>query len=50
MALRDHASLRASGAISDFAITYAVAAIASVLALLAVRRIAPSGLIRWLGA
>lgn len=50
MALRDHASLRASGAISDFSITYAVAAIASVLALLAVRRIAPSGLIRWLGA
>lgn len=50
MALRDHASVRTSGAITDFAITYAVAAIASVLALLAVRRIAPSSLVRWVGA
>lgn len=50
MALRDHASLRESGAVADFAITYAVAAVASVAALLAIRRIAPSRLSRWLGA
>jgi surface polysaccharide O-acyltransferase-like enzyme len=50
MALRDHASLRASGAAADFAITYMATAIASVAALLAVRQIAPSSLTRWLGA
>lgn len=50
MTLRDHASLRTSGAVADFAITYAVAAFVSVAALLAVRRIAPTGVTRWLGA
>lgn len=50
MALRDHASLRASGAVVDFAITYMVATIVCVFALLVVRRIAPSSLTRWLGA
>lgn len=50
MALRDHASLRDSGAVSDFVITYAVAAFVSVAALLAVRRIAPTSVTRWLGA
>lgn len=50
MALRDHASLRASSAIVEFSITYAVAATVSVLLLLAVRRVAPSSFVRRLGA
>ncbi len=50
MALRDHASLHASSAVADFAITYAVAAIASIVALLAIRRITPARLSHWLGA
>jgi surface polysaccharide O-acyltransferase-like enzyme len=50
MALRDHASLRDSGAVADFVITYAAAASVSVAALLAVRRTAPTSVTRWLGA
>ena len=50
MAVRDHALLRASGAISDFAITYAVTAVVSIAALLTVRRIVPSRFSQWLGA
>jgi surface polysaccharide O-acyltransferase-like enzyme len=50
MMLRDHASLHASGAVAEFAITYSVTAVASIVALLAVRRIAPSSLSRRLGA
>lgn len=50
MALRDHASLRASGGVTDFAITYTVTAVISIAALLAVRRTTSSRLIRWLGA
>ena len=50
MMLRDYAELRQFGAVADFAITYAVTASGSVLALLAVREIAPPRMIRWLGA
>lgn len=50
LALRDHASLHTAGVITDFAITYAATVIASVGALLVVRRIVPSGISQWLGA
>lgn len=50
IAMRDHASLREAGVVADFAITYTAAAVASVAALLAVRRIASPGMTRWLGA
>jgi peptidoglycan/LPS O-acetylase OafA/YrhL len=50
MALRDHASLGAVGTIAEFSVTYTVTAIVSIVALLAVRRIAPSNLAHWLGA
>jgi peptidoglycan/LPS O-acetylase OafA/YrhL len=50
MILRDHAQLRQFGSAANFAITYTVTALGSILALLAVRAIAPPRLIRWLGA
>jgi surface polysaccharide O-acyltransferase-like enzyme len=50
MMLRDYAELRQFGAVADFAITYAATASGSILALLAVREIAPPRMIRWLGA
>jgi peptidoglycan/LPS O-acetylase OafA/YrhL len=50
MIMRDHAGLRPLGAIADSAITYAVTIVTIVLALLAVRRLAPPRVIRWLGA
>ena len=50
MALRDHAALRRFGPATDFAITYAVTALGSILLLLAIRAAAPPRLIRWLGA
>jgi surface polysaccharide O-acyltransferase-like enzyme len=50
MALRDHLELRSLGAVADFAITTTLTASGSILALWAVREIAPSRAIRWLGA
>jgi surface polysaccharide O-acyltransferase-like enzyme len=50
MILRDHASFRAFGAPGDFVVTFSVTAIASIVALLVVRRLAPPHIIRWLGA
>lgn len=50
MMLRDHAPLRGFGAVSDFVVTYAITAIASMTALLAIRQAAPSRTLRWLGA
>ena len=50
MFLRDHAGLHQFGPVASFAITYAVTASGSIVALLAVRAIAPPRLIRWLGA
>jgi fucose 4-O-acetylase-like acetyltransferase len=49
MALRDHAQLRQFGPAADFAITYAVTASGSIVALLAVRALTPPRLCRWLG-
>jgi fucose 4-O-acetylase-like acetyltransferase len=50
MLLRDHAGLRSVGPAANFVITYIVTASGGILALLAVREIAPPRLIRWLGA
>jgi peptidoglycan/LPS O-acetylase OafA/YrhL len=50
MILRDHAELRQFGSIANFAIAYTVTALGSIVALLAVRAIAPPRMIRWLGA
>jgi peptidoglycan/LPS O-acetylase OafA/YrhL len=50
MILRDHAELRQFGSAANFAITYTVTALSSIVALLAVRAIAPPRMIRWLGA
>ncbi len=50
MALRDYASLRSSGAATDFAITFVVSASISIIALLAIRRVLPSRVSSWLGA
>jgi peptidoglycan/LPS O-acetylase OafA/YrhL len=50
MILRDHAALRQFGSIANFAIAYTVTALGSIVALLAVRAIAPPQMIRWLGA
>jgi fucose 4-O-acetylase-like acetyltransferase len=50
MIMRDHAGLRPLGPLADSAITYAVTIVTIVLALLAVRRVAPPRIIRWLGA
>ena len=50
MLLRDHAGLRALGPAAESAITFAVTAIVSVAALLAVRHVSPPRIVRWLGA
>jgi surface polysaccharide O-acyltransferase-like enzyme len=50
MSLRDHAALHRFGPVANFAITYAVTALGSIVALLAIRAAAPARLIRWLGA
>jgi fucose 4-O-acetylase-like acetyltransferase len=50
MILRDHVESLQFGPAADFAITYTVTALGSILALLAVRAIAPPRMIRWLGA
>jgi hypothetical protein len=50
MLLRDHAALRRFGPVANFAITYAVTASGSIVALLVIRAAVPSRLIRWLGA
>jgi surface polysaccharide O-acyltransferase-like enzyme len=50
MWLRDHTGLGALGAAADFALTFILTASGSILALWAVRQVAPSRLIRWLGA
>lgn len=50
MIMRDHAGLRPMGAVADSAITYGVTVVTIVVALLAVRRLAPPRVIRWLGA
>src|SRR5437879_62923 len=50
MILRDHAGLRQFGSVADFAITYTITASGSIVALLAVRAIAPPRMIRRLGA
>jgi fucose 4-O-acetylase-like acetyltransferase len=50
MSLRDHAALYRFGPVANFAITYAVTALGSIGALLAIRAAAPARLIRWLGA
>ena len=50
MILRDHTELRRFGPVASFAITYAVTASGSILALLAIREIAPPRIVRWLGA
>lgn len=50
MILRDHFSLRESGAVIDYAIIYATTTVISVLALLIIRRVASARVSRWLGA
>jgi surface polysaccharide O-acyltransferase-like enzyme len=50
MFLHDHADLRQFGSVANFAITYTVTASGSILALLLIREIAPTRIIRWLGA
>jgi surface polysaccharide O-acyltransferase-like enzyme len=50
MILRDHFSLRTSGAVTDFAITYATTAVVSIVVLLIIRRVGSARVCRWLGA
>jgi len=50
MTLRDHAALYRFGPVAGFSITYAVTALGSIAALLAIRTAAPPTLRRWLGA
>jgi peptidoglycan/LPS O-acetylase OafA/YrhL len=50
MTLRDHAELRQFGPLANSTITFAVTAVSSVLALLAVRALMPRHVTRWLGA
>lgn len=50
MILRDHSGLREYGAGTDFVITFAITAAASIAALLLIRMAAPPNLVRWLGA
>jgi surface polysaccharide O-acyltransferase-like enzyme len=50
MALRDYTSLRSYGAATDFAVTFVVSASASIIALLAIRRVLLSRISSWLGA
>jgi fucose 4-O-acetylase-like acetyltransferase len=47
--LRDHTALRQSGAALNFAVTFSLTALLSVLALLAIRQLAPPRVVRWLG-
>jgi peptidoglycan/LPS O-acetylase OafA/YrhL len=50
MILRDHAGLNQFNPATNFAISFTVTALGSVLALLLVRALAPPRLLRWLGA
>ena len=50
MTLRDHAALHRFGPVATFWITYAVTALGSIAALLAIQAAAPPQLRRWLGA
>jgi peptidoglycan/LPS O-acetylase OafA/YrhL len=50
MTLRSHAALRQFGPAAIFAITYMVTTVGSIVALFAVRGVAPPRLRRWLGA
>jgi peptidoglycan/LPS O-acetylase OafA/YrhL len=50
MWVRDHAGLGSLGAGAGFVLTFTLTASGSILALWAVRQIAPSRVIRWLGA
>ena len=50
MILRDHVALHRFGPVVNFAITYAVTALGSIVLLLAIRATAPPRMIRWLGA
>ena len=50
MILRDHVALHRFGPGVNFAITYAVTALGSIVFLLAIRATAPPRMIRWLGA
>lgn len=50
MILRDHAMLRQLGPAAELAITYAVTASGSIIALLAIRGVVPPRICRWLGA
>ncbi|HEY8337194.1 MAG TPA: acyltransferase [Tardiphaga sp.] len=50
MLLRDHTGLRQLGPVADTAIAFAVTAMLSVAALLAVRHFGPPRLVQWLGA
>jgi len=50
MTLRDHAALHRFGPVASFSITYAVTAVGSIAALLAIQATGPSQLRRWLGA
>jgi peptidoglycan/LPS O-acetylase OafA/YrhL len=50
MLLRDHTGLHQLSPAVSFAVTYAITASGSILALLAVRKFAPPHMIRWLGA
>lgn len=49
MTLRDHADLQRFGSVASFSITYAVTALGSITALLAIQTAAPPTLRRWLG-
>ena len=48
--LRDHTALRQLGATTNFAITFSLTALLSVLALVAIRQFASPRAVRWLGA
>ncbi len=50
MILRDHVALHRLGPVVDFAFTYAVTVLGSIVLLLAIRATAPPRMIRWLGA
>lgn len=50
MILRDHGSLRELGSGTEFVITFAITAVASIAALMVVRMVSPPNLVRWLGA
>jgi len=50
MVLRDHGALRQLGVVTDTAVTFALAALGSIVALMLIRRLAPPRVVRWLGA